>query len=170
MRVHGSVLLYVPRNHKAHQNGEPRTAPSTFTQLLNSDHVLPPCCSLVGLIPEHITERTLSVFVLMHKTVPFFYLFPFRTYRKEDQRADCVSVWTLSCIKSFPSICRFPLRTYPREDHRAHNVSACTLSRIPPFPPFCCSPSRSALTQSELCQYVTLRIPSFLLSLFTTRA
>ena len=38
MRVHGSMLLYVHRNHKAHYDGEPRTATSTFTQLLNSEH------------------------------------------------------------------------------------------------------------------------------------
>ena len=37
MRVHGSMLLYVHRNRKAHQDGEPWTATSTFTQLLNSD-------------------------------------------------------------------------------------------------------------------------------------
>ena len=35
MREHGLLLLY--RNHKAHLDGEPRTATSTFTQLLNSD-------------------------------------------------------------------------------------------------------------------------------------
>ena len=34
--MHGSMLLYVHRNHKAHWDGEPRTATSTFTQLLNS--------------------------------------------------------------------------------------------------------------------------------------
>ena len=34
---HSSVLLYVHRNHKAHLDGEPRTATSTLTQLLNSD-------------------------------------------------------------------------------------------------------------------------------------
>ena len=34
--LHGSVLLYVHRNHKVHQDGETRTATSTFTQLLNS--------------------------------------------------------------------------------------------------------------------------------------
>ena len=33
MRVHGSMLLYVHRNHKAHSDGEPRTATSTLTQL-----------------------------------------------------------------------------------------------------------------------------------------
>ena len=37
-REHGSVLLYVHGNHKAHSDGKPRTAAtSTFTQLLNSD-------------------------------------------------------------------------------------------------------------------------------------
>ena len=36
MCVHGSVLLYGHRNHKAHWDGEPRTSTSTFTQLLNS--------------------------------------------------------------------------------------------------------------------------------------
>ena len=30
------MLLYVHRNHKAHSDGEPRTATSTFTQLLDS--------------------------------------------------------------------------------------------------------------------------------------
>ena len=40
MRVHGSVLFYVHRSHKAHKDGEPRTAKSTFTQLLNSDWTL----------------------------------------------------------------------------------------------------------------------------------
>ena len=37
MRKNGSMLLYVHRNHKAHYDGEPRTATSTFTQLLNSE-------------------------------------------------------------------------------------------------------------------------------------
>ena len=37
MRVHGSMLLYVHRNRKAHSDGVPRTATSTFTQLLNSE-------------------------------------------------------------------------------------------------------------------------------------
>ena len=37
MRARSSVLLYVHRNQKAHQDGEPRTATSTSTQLLNSD-------------------------------------------------------------------------------------------------------------------------------------
>ena len=31
------VLLYVHRNHRFIRDGEPRTATSTFTQLLNSD-------------------------------------------------------------------------------------------------------------------------------------
>ena len=34
MRAHGSMLLYVHRNHKARQDGEPRTATSTFTRLI----------------------------------------------------------------------------------------------------------------------------------------
>ena len=33
---HGSMLLYVHRNRKTHEDGKPRTATSTFTQLLNS--------------------------------------------------------------------------------------------------------------------------------------
>ena len=33
------VLLYVHRNCKAHKDGKPRTATSTFTQLLNSESV-----------------------------------------------------------------------------------------------------------------------------------
>ena len=33
MRVHGSVLLYVHKNNKAHYDGDPRTATSTSTQL-----------------------------------------------------------------------------------------------------------------------------------------
>ena len=33
---HGSMLLYVHRNRKAHQDGKPRTATSTFPRLLNS--------------------------------------------------------------------------------------------------------------------------------------
>ena len=37
---HGSLLLYVHRNRKAHQDGQPRTATSTFTQLLNSEQPL----------------------------------------------------------------------------------------------------------------------------------
>ena len=39
MPKHGSVMLYVHRNHKAHQlyDGEPKMATSTFTQLLNSE-------------------------------------------------------------------------------------------------------------------------------------
>ena len=37
MPKRGSVLLYVHRNRKAHYDGEPRTATSTFTQLLNSE-------------------------------------------------------------------------------------------------------------------------------------
>ena len=37
MPKHLSVLLYVHGNHKAHQDGEPGTATSTCTQLLNSD-------------------------------------------------------------------------------------------------------------------------------------
>ena len=36
MPKHGSMLLYVHRNHTAHQDGEPRAATSTLTQLLNS--------------------------------------------------------------------------------------------------------------------------------------
>ena len=36
MPEHGSVLLYVHRNCKAHWDRKPRTATSTFTQLLNS--------------------------------------------------------------------------------------------------------------------------------------
>ena len=35
MPKHGSMLLYVHRNR--HQNGKPRTATSTFAQLLNSE-------------------------------------------------------------------------------------------------------------------------------------
>ena len=35
MREHGSILLYVHGNHKARQDGKPRTSISTFTQLLN---------------------------------------------------------------------------------------------------------------------------------------
>ena len=35
MLKHGSILLYVLENHKAPQDGKPRTATSTFTQLLN---------------------------------------------------------------------------------------------------------------------------------------
>ena len=36
MPKHGSVLLYVHGNLKAHSDGKPRTATSTFTQLQNS--------------------------------------------------------------------------------------------------------------------------------------
>ena len=36
MLKHGSLLLGVHGNHKAHQDGKARTATSTFTQLLNS--------------------------------------------------------------------------------------------------------------------------------------
>ena len=36
MREHGSVLLYVHGNHTAREEGKPRPATSTLTQLLNS--------------------------------------------------------------------------------------------------------------------------------------
>ena len=36
MREHGSILLYVHGNHEARLDGQPKTATSTFTQLLNS--------------------------------------------------------------------------------------------------------------------------------------
>ena len=36
MPKHGSILLGVHGNRKAHQDGKARTATSTFTQLLNS--------------------------------------------------------------------------------------------------------------------------------------
>ena len=36
MREHGSILLYVHGNHKVRLDGQPRTATSTFTQLLSS--------------------------------------------------------------------------------------------------------------------------------------
>ena len=60
---HSSMLLYVHRNHQAQQDGEPRAATLTFTQLLNSgtgdadddDHFY------TALISAH--EQTLSVFV-----------------------------------------------------------------------------------------------------------
>ena len=35
MSKHGSILLYVHGGHKARQDGQPRTATSTLTQLLN---------------------------------------------------------------------------------------------------------------------------------------
>ena len=35
MREHGSVLFYVHRNRKVRKDGQPRTATSTLTQLLN---------------------------------------------------------------------------------------------------------------------------------------
>ena len=38
MLKHGSILLYVHGNHKVHDDGQPRTATSTLTQLLNYDH------------------------------------------------------------------------------------------------------------------------------------
>ena len=38
MPKHGSMLLYVHRNRKAHNDGKPRTAASPFTQLLNSEN------------------------------------------------------------------------------------------------------------------------------------
>ena len=37
MREHGSILLYVHENQKARQDGQPMTATSTLTQLLNYD-------------------------------------------------------------------------------------------------------------------------------------
>ena len=37
MPKHGSVLLYVHRNRKAHYDWEPRTATATFTQLRSSE-------------------------------------------------------------------------------------------------------------------------------------
>ena len=39
IREHGSILLYVHGNHEARKDGQPRTATSTLTQLLNYD-----CC------------------------------------------------------------------------------------------------------------------------------
>ena len=39
MHEHGSVLLFVHGNHKARWDGEPRTATSTLTQLLNYETV-----------------------------------------------------------------------------------------------------------------------------------
>ena len=49
MREHGLLLIYVHGNHNAHSDGMPRTATSTFTQLLNSDQrplllLLLQCC------------------------------------------------------------------------------------------------------------------------------
>ena len=38
-REHGSVLFYVHGNHKAREDGQPKTATSTFTQLLNYELV-----------------------------------------------------------------------------------------------------------------------------------
>ena len=40
MREHGSVLLYVHGSHEARQDGQPGTATSTLTQLLNYDYCL----------------------------------------------------------------------------------------------------------------------------------
>ena len=40
MPEHGSVLLYVHGNQGARLDGKPRTATSTFTQLLNSGDVV----------------------------------------------------------------------------------------------------------------------------------
>ena len=52
MPKHGSVLLYVHRNRKAHKDGEPRTATSTFTQFLNS-------------VPQSLVEFMYIVFTRM---------------------------------------------------------------------------------------------------------
>ena len=38
MPKHGSILLYVHGNQKAREDGQPRTATSTLTQLLNYDN------------------------------------------------------------------------------------------------------------------------------------
>ena len=37
MPKHGSIILYVNGNQKARKNGQPKTATSTLTQLLNYD-------------------------------------------------------------------------------------------------------------------------------------
>ena len=39
MPKHGSVILYVHGNQKARSDGQPRTATSTLTQLLNYEGV-----------------------------------------------------------------------------------------------------------------------------------
>ena len=44
MRERGSILLYIHGNQKAREDGQPRTATLTHTQLLNSDALLLHCC------------------------------------------------------------------------------------------------------------------------------
>ena len=41
MPKHGSIILYVHGNQKAHLDGQPRTSTSTLTQLLNYDLFFP---------------------------------------------------------------------------------------------------------------------------------
>ena len=53
MPKHGSIFLYVHGNQKARQDGQPRTAISTLTQLLN--YVLG--CFTVVLVPEPFGGR-----------------------------------------------------------------------------------------------------------------
>ena len=50
------MLLYVHRNRKAHEDGKPRTATSTFTQLLNSDRYFQCGLQFVSLL----NVRTMS--------------------------------------------------------------------------------------------------------------
>ena len=58
MPKHGSMLLYVHRNHKAHQDGDPRTSTSTLTDTA-PEHVgqndLPPQIPISS--GERITQR-----------------------------------------------------------------------------------------------------------------
>ena len=55
------MLLYVRRNRKAHWDGKPRTATSTFTQLLNSDRQV---LYAATLVIYHTHDVTVTRFVL----------------------------------------------------------------------------------------------------------
>ena len=69
--VHGSVLLYVHGNHEGRSDGQPRTATSTFTQLLNSGQMSGGEVELhvvwFGLVLLYVHRGELARHVVYHK-------------------------------------------------------------------------------------------------------
>ena len=58
MPKHGSVKLYVHGNQKAHSDGQPRTATSTLTQLLNNEGQCNAQASKVAHLMRHDRRET----------------------------------------------------------------------------------------------------------------
>ena len=65
VRNRGSVLPYVHRNRKAYWDGQPRTATSTFTQVLNEDSlpVLTGCQSWECRVSETVGHTNVTGFL-----------------------------------------------------------------------------------------------------------